>query len=337
LSEPLSLLIDEGGAVRRVKVDRLPASVGRDDDCDVVLADPAASRRHARFEATDHGCAIVDLGSSNGTLLDGVRVRRALLRRGAEIRIGEAKIVFAGGGPVPEARPDPAEAAIAARVAASAAASAAAEPARQRAERSGPDAAGDGASDGENPAEPYVPPPPASAKTKAFANLLTVAILIGANVGVYFVWKTYFRPEPKPAFVYVDERSPATAESRKPAAPVDPDAVAAEAWRGVSAEVDELAAAEKFEGAFNLLKAFVSTHAGAPTAMQALERIGQVRRLRDEWVGNCLDNAERSLKDGALSTARMSLDRARKIAGNDAPPRLAELAAAVEAAAAKNK
>jgi len=45
--------------------------LGRSHDCDVPIAAPRASRRHARFQADEGGHQIVDLGSTNGTLLNG--------------------------------------------------------------------------------------------------------------------------------------------------------------------------------------------------------------------------------------------------------------------------
>lgn len=45
--------------------------LGRSDDCDITLADPNISRQHARLEVSEEGCWIMDLGSANGTVLDG--------------------------------------------------------------------------------------------------------------------------------------------------------------------------------------------------------------------------------------------------------------------------
>lgn len=62
----------------------------------VILADRLASRRHAaiRFDAGTDAWMLTDLGSRNGTWLDGVRVQRGTLRDGSAIRVGTTELVF---------------------------------------------------------------------------------------------------------------------------------------------------------------------------------------------------------------------------------------------------
>jgi S1-C subfamily serine protease len=64
--------------------------VGRDERCDFVLAEEAASRQHAVFETGQDGRVLLrDLGSTNGTLVDGVRLAEPReLRGGEQIQIG---------------------------------------------------------------------------------------------------------------------------------------------------------------------------------------------------------------------------------------------------------
>ena len=61
---------------------------------DLVLADPTVSRRHAAIEEKANGYVIRDLDSTNGTLLDGVRVREAYLLPGSVISLGQTEISF---------------------------------------------------------------------------------------------------------------------------------------------------------------------------------------------------------------------------------------------------
>ena len=63
-------------------------TVGR-QGCDVLLPDPQVSRRHAVIRATPAGPAIEDLGSTNGTFVNGERVKGPhRLRPGDQVRFG---------------------------------------------------------------------------------------------------------------------------------------------------------------------------------------------------------------------------------------------------------
>jgi pSer/pThr/pTyr-binding forkhead associated (FHA) protein len=71
-------------------------TVGRAVENNVVVPDPAVSRRHLRLIATSNGIVVEDLGSSNGTyLIEGERERQVKVEnigRGALIRIGNTKL-----------------------------------------------------------------------------------------------------------------------------------------------------------------------------------------------------------------------------------------------------
>jgi hypothetical protein len=72
--------------------------IGRGEDADLVLSDAGISRRHAQVTPEGVGAVIEDLGSSNGTFVNGEQVsdpRR--LRDGDEIQLGGALLSFAGG------------------------------------------------------------------------------------------------------------------------------------------------------------------------------------------------------------------------------------------------
>jgi ABC-type multidrug transport system ATPase subunit len=74
-------------------------SIGRDASNDVVLDDPNVSRFHAEVAPADGAVVLRDLGSSNGTRLDGVPIgtARAALGTGAEIGVGPYRLLFDGG------------------------------------------------------------------------------------------------------------------------------------------------------------------------------------------------------------------------------------------------
>lgn len=82
------------GATRTVALADKAVSMGRADDCDLVLAEQKASRRHCRVEPRGSAWRVVDEGSSNGTFLGGKPVLAARLKPGDEIEIGDTVITY---------------------------------------------------------------------------------------------------------------------------------------------------------------------------------------------------------------------------------------------------
>ena len=68
--------------------------VGRLAECQICLPDANVSRRHAAFMKLDDGWAIADLGSTNGTLVNGQGVERVRLRDGDVIEIGLTRLIY---------------------------------------------------------------------------------------------------------------------------------------------------------------------------------------------------------------------------------------------------
>ena len=69
-------------------------SVGRHPDSNLVLADPNVSRNHAEIRPQGEQFVVVDLGSTNGTRINGVRVDTQVLRDGDEIAFGNTRMRF---------------------------------------------------------------------------------------------------------------------------------------------------------------------------------------------------------------------------------------------------
>ena len=70
-------------------------TIGRQASCTIVIADNNISRVHARFRASDNGWTIEDLGSTNGTKLNGVLITEpALLSHGQLIALGSLQMHF---------------------------------------------------------------------------------------------------------------------------------------------------------------------------------------------------------------------------------------------------
>ncbi len=87
--------------------------IGRGPECDVVLNDPSMSRQHALIENTSSGLFLRDLESANGTYLNGVPVRDAILKSGDQIAFDTHRFVIEVvgyspiDGPAPALRPSP--------------------------------------------------------------------------------------------------------------------------------------------------------------------------------------------------------------------------------------
>jgi hypothetical protein len=73
---------------------RGPWSVGRSQENDIVINDPNVSRRHARISRADNGFVVEDLGSTNGTLLDGAPIDRERIEGGDELTFGQSTARF---------------------------------------------------------------------------------------------------------------------------------------------------------------------------------------------------------------------------------------------------
>src|SRR6266545_6127158 len=69
-------------------------TIGRDADCDLVLADRHASRKHARFTAVDGAYHLADLGSTHGTLVNRQPSVELRLAEGDLIQVGHVLLVF---------------------------------------------------------------------------------------------------------------------------------------------------------------------------------------------------------------------------------------------------
>jgi pSer/pThr/pTyr-binding forkhead associated (FHA) protein len=68
-------------------------TLGR-SECDIVLNNPTVSRRHAVLKRTDRAWIVEDLGSANGTWVNGRRISRSMLGNGDHLALGEARFFF---------------------------------------------------------------------------------------------------------------------------------------------------------------------------------------------------------------------------------------------------
>jgi len=84
-------------AVQELRVDGPRVTIGRDPSCDLVLEDPNVSRLHAELLVDGDAVELRDLGSTNGSYVDGRRMRSAAIDRTSEIHIGPFRIVLDNG------------------------------------------------------------------------------------------------------------------------------------------------------------------------------------------------------------------------------------------------
>ena len=76
------------------EVTKQRTTLGRSRECDVQIEDPSASRRHAELRQEGTAYWIVDLDSTNGLEVNGLRVQRAKLDHGDKITIGSTELAF---------------------------------------------------------------------------------------------------------------------------------------------------------------------------------------------------------------------------------------------------
>jgi pSer/pThr/pTyr-binding forkhead associated (FHA) protein len=77
---------------RRYQLSGPVTVIGRGSDADVVVDDPGVSRRHAEIRVEPGGAVVRDLGSTNGTFVDGERAGAARLSDGSTITVGRTRI-----------------------------------------------------------------------------------------------------------------------------------------------------------------------------------------------------------------------------------------------------
>jgi pSer/pThr/pTyr-binding forkhead associated (FHA) protein len=91
---PIHLVSLDGRA--DIPLDRVVVVVGRHLWCDARIASPRVSRRHCSLAASPDGVLVRDLGSTNGTRINGRRVDQGVLRPGDELSIAHCRYHLEG-------------------------------------------------------------------------------------------------------------------------------------------------------------------------------------------------------------------------------------------------
>ena len=90
--EPEAAALEVDG--ERHELDKQRVVIGRSRECDIQIADPNVSRRHAELRREGGAFWLVDLGSTNGVDVNGRRQARAKLSDGDRLTIGTTELVF---------------------------------------------------------------------------------------------------------------------------------------------------------------------------------------------------------------------------------------------------
>jgi len=88
------LIISSTERGREVPVDKDVFTIGAGAQNDLIVSDESASRRHCEIHQRENGFLLRDLGSTNGTMVQGVRVCEVYLTQGVEFQVGTTRMVF---------------------------------------------------------------------------------------------------------------------------------------------------------------------------------------------------------------------------------------------------
>jgi len=91
------VMLEDERPIRTFHLSAAVTTIGRLPDCDVVIADPGASRRHAEVRNQEGAWLLADLGSTNGTLVNGAMAASHVLQEGDRITIGNTVLEFREG------------------------------------------------------------------------------------------------------------------------------------------------------------------------------------------------------------------------------------------------
>ena len=76
------------------KIVKDETTIGREPENDIVIPNPTVSRFHAKITRSEDKYFIEDLGSANGTMVNGIRVTKELLHDGDIVQLGDVVLVF---------------------------------------------------------------------------------------------------------------------------------------------------------------------------------------------------------------------------------------------------
>jgi pSer/pThr/pTyr-binding forkhead associated (FHA) protein len=90
----LTLILKENGTSKTLEMEDDVIAIGRSKENNIIIKNIKASRRHARIERIGATYQITDLGSGNGTKVNGKKIDFQTLNPGDEIAIGDARLTL---------------------------------------------------------------------------------------------------------------------------------------------------------------------------------------------------------------------------------------------------
>ena len=93
---PVLVVVKGENAGSRFALSAARVTIGRHPDSDIFLDDVTVSRRHAEVAHLDPAYEVTDVGSLNGTYVNGERIDRAVLRNGDQVQVGKFRFVVIG-------------------------------------------------------------------------------------------------------------------------------------------------------------------------------------------------------------------------------------------------
>ena len=91
----MTLVVTKGtDSGKRITLDKSPFTIGKGRSCDMRFGDPTVSRQHLEITSAGDAYSVRDLGSTNGTKINGTRIMEAFLSPGARIQVGNIELMF---------------------------------------------------------------------------------------------------------------------------------------------------------------------------------------------------------------------------------------------------
>jgi len=85
-------------AGQKLEIPETGIILGKDESADLVITDPSVSGQHAQLRIEDGAWYIIDLNSTNGTVVNGNAIQAVPLKSGDIVEIGDTKFTFSADG-----------------------------------------------------------------------------------------------------------------------------------------------------------------------------------------------------------------------------------------------